>query len=292
MLILAWLLRFLFARLWYRILNQSTPKVQDFARGSRVLEERHRLGMTQPQLADAGGVSKGSQILYEKGNPPTADYLAAVAEVGVDVHYVLTGRRLEDELQARMHGGLTMAEHAAVLDRIGFRGFGRRILTEAGLLPAPPAIPARGESEDVDYVAIPRATLDVSAGNGLGPAEDGQGEGILIPQGWMDRERLVPGRCVMVRVNGDSMSPGIAHGAFILVNTPERDLRAPGIYAMTLDGEALVKRLSVGTLAPDGRPTSVLLVSDNPAYPPRVLGGDQLAALTIVGRVRGVFAFL
>ena len=65
--------------------------MQDFARGQRIVEERSRLRLTQPRIATIGGVSKGSQILYEKGSPPTADYLAAIATAGVDILYVLTG---------------------------------------------------------------------------------------------------------------------------------------------------------------------------------------------------------
>ena len=74
-----------------KYLNQLTQKMQDFARGQRIVEERSRLRLTQPRIATIGGVSKGSQILYEKGSPPTADYLAAIATAGVDILYVLTG---------------------------------------------------------------------------------------------------------------------------------------------------------------------------------------------------------
>lgn len=49
--------------------------------------------MSQTAFASIGGASKGSQILYEKGKPPTADYLAAIAGVGADVTYILTGLR-------------------------------------------------------------------------------------------------------------------------------------------------------------------------------------------------------
>ena len=37
-------------------------------------------------------MKKGSQILYEKGNAPTADYLERIAAVGADVLFILTGR--------------------------------------------------------------------------------------------------------------------------------------------------------------------------------------------------------
>lgn len=63
--------------------------------GNRLREERERLGFNQTDLATLGGASKNSQYNYEKGDrhPDTA-YLAAVAEKGVDVLYVITGKRL------------------------------------------------------------------------------------------------------------------------------------------------------------------------------------------------------
>lgn len=76
-------------------MNQSTTKVQNIERGTRISAERKRLKLSQPAFADAGGVGKGSQILYEKGNPPTADYLERIASIGADIFFILTGRRME-----------------------------------------------------------------------------------------------------------------------------------------------------------------------------------------------------
>ena len=63
--------------------------------GSRLREERERLGLSQTALASVGGASKSSQIRYEAadGNGPDCAYLGKVAEAGVDVAYVLTGKR-------------------------------------------------------------------------------------------------------------------------------------------------------------------------------------------------------
>ncbi|WP_395602864.1 helix-turn-helix domain-containing protein [Pseudomonas sp. A1230] len=63
--------------------------------GERLKEERSRLGLSQTDLGAAGGVGKTTQINYEKGTgTPDAKYLAAVEELGVDVLYVVTGRRV------------------------------------------------------------------------------------------------------------------------------------------------------------------------------------------------------
>ena len=146
--------------------------------------------------------------------------------------------------------------------------------------------------DGVEYVRVRRLALDVSAGNGLGEAQDGASEAIALPRDWMMRQRLAADLCVLVTVRGDCMAPAIPDGAFLLLNAAERSAQAPGIYAVTRGGEAYAKRLAVTSTGPDGRPTGIVLMSDNPAYPPVSLAGNDLDNLTIVGRVRGVFSFL
>lgn len=61
--------------------------------GERLKEERKRLDLTQQALADACGVSKRQQLYYEADQWPGGAYLAAAAALGIDVNYVLTGKR-------------------------------------------------------------------------------------------------------------------------------------------------------------------------------------------------------
>lgn len=59
----------------------------------RLKQERQRLHMNQTEFAGSGGVQKQAQFTYEKGlRYPDASYLARIAEIGVDVLYLLTGR--------------------------------------------------------------------------------------------------------------------------------------------------------------------------------------------------------
>lgn len=61
--------------------------------GDRLLSERKRLTLSQTEFANLGGVTKNSQFLYETNKrKPTGEYLMGVAEAGVDVLFVLTGR--------------------------------------------------------------------------------------------------------------------------------------------------------------------------------------------------------
>ncbi|MCW5320564.1 XRE family transcriptional regulator [Verminephrobacter aporrectodeae subsp. tuberculatae] len=62
--------------------------------GDRILQERERLSLTQPVLAEKCGVTMRSQRNYEKGHrSPDADYLAVLAQQGLDVLYILTNQR-------------------------------------------------------------------------------------------------------------------------------------------------------------------------------------------------------
>lgn len=67
--------------------------VTDLARGARLRDERQRTGLSQTAFAELAGASKRAQIRYEQGEPPDADYLSAIAAVGCDVLFVVTGRR-------------------------------------------------------------------------------------------------------------------------------------------------------------------------------------------------------
>lgn len=63
----------------------------------RLKFERKRLGLTQDGLAQRAGVNRTAQVRYEKGESfPDAKYLAAVAPLGVDVQFVVTGVRQGD----------------------------------------------------------------------------------------------------------------------------------------------------------------------------------------------------
>ncbi|MBN0112872.1 helix-turn-helix transcriptional regulator, partial [Pseudomonas aeruginosa] len=62
--------------------------------GERLKAERERLGYNQTDFAALAGASKHSQINWEKGAAaPNGTVLAAWAEHGLDVLYVVTGVR-------------------------------------------------------------------------------------------------------------------------------------------------------------------------------------------------------
>ena len=87
----------------------------------RLREERDRLGLTQEVFADAAGAKRRTLVDWEKGvSSPTAVQLSALAAVGVDVQYVLTGQR-------KGSGFGESAVHQAVLDAVDLLSLEKKV---------------------------------------------------------------------------------------------------------------------------------------------------------------------
>ena len=229
-------------------------------------EERQRLGLSQPAFAAIGETGKHSQINYEAGRTaPDTDYLAKIAEAGADIVYILTGQRDPNPMPA------------------------------AARVSAAPARDDEGDATDAlpprlaeDFALIPRFRVNLSAGPGLVPAEEDGGDHLAFSRAWLRRTGIDPRRAGLVRVQGDSMQPAIPDGALVLVDMGATAVRAEGVFAFSRDGDAFVKRIVPVNKARDGRPSSVVILSDNPLHPPDVLVGEDLNSIRIVGQVRCV----
>ncbi|KAA6177269.1 helix-turn-helix domain-containing protein [Pseudomonas veronii] len=72
--------------------------------GLRLRQERERLGLSQKNFGEIGGVEANAQGKYENGGrAPKADYLSRVAAKGVDILYVLTGTPTPTQLENLSH---------------------------------------------------------------------------------------------------------------------------------------------------------------------------------------------
>ena len=67
--------------------------------GARLKEERKRIDRSQAELGGVGRVNRDSQAAYEAGKrAPDVAYLLSIQEVGIDLMYLLSGRRETGEL--------------------------------------------------------------------------------------------------------------------------------------------------------------------------------------------------
>lgn len=79
----------------------------------RLKEERLRLKKKQPEFAECAGTKKRTLIDWEQGvSAPSVPQLAALAEIDVDVVYVLTGIRVAES--ARKNISLMLSTTAQV----------------------------------------------------------------------------------------------------------------------------------------------------------------------------------
>lgn len=73
--------------------QQQNSMSTSVAIGERLRAERQRLGLAQADFGAKCGVSKTSQFNYESGErSPDGEYFFKANELGVDTHYVITGK--------------------------------------------------------------------------------------------------------------------------------------------------------------------------------------------------------
>jgi transcriptional regulator with XRE-family HTH domain len=142
-------------------------------------------------------------------------------------------------------------------------------------------VSGRGDGPDTEslFVKIPR--YDATLAAGAGSWNEGRRKLDDIP---FTREFLLKklnrsstAGLAVLESRGDSMVPTIMDGALMLVD--EMDTRVTdGVFAFVLDEDARVKRLRKLT---DG----LSLISDNPAYPPETLIGDEQSRVQVIGKI-------
>lgn len=113
-------------------------------------------------------------------------------------------------------------------------------------------------------VAVPLLDIGASAGAGAVAGDEQARAHVAFDPAWL---RAVasggPDGLSIIRVDGDSMLPALAHGDEILVDRCDgRQRLRDGIYVLRLDGALMVKRLAFNPVN-----KSVTISSDNDAYP-------------------------
>ncbi len=138
-----------------------------------------------------------------------------------------------------------------------------------------------GAAQDADdYVLVPMLDVGASAGGGaLNDREEAE-SALAFQARWVRQIASgSPNALSVIRVDGDSMLPTLAHGDPILVDTADAgDRLRDGIYVMRVDGALLVKRLAINPAT-----RRLTIRSDNDAYPD--WPDCDPAQIEIIGRV-------
>lgn len=129
--------------------------------------------------------------------------------------------------------------------------------------PGPPpnlAASARGPAT----IAVPLLDVGASAGGGASIDDERTRAHVAFDPAWLRKVASgAPDALSIIRVEGDSMLPTLAHGDEILVDRLDgRERLRDGIYVLRLEGALMVKRLAFNPAA-----RNVTISSDNEAYP-------------------------
>ena len=74
--------------------SDPSAQVKPLSFGGRLREERLRMGLTQTEMADVGGVKRTTQHIYESDiRVPDLNYLMRVRDAGADLSYLVLGAR-------------------------------------------------------------------------------------------------------------------------------------------------------------------------------------------------------
>lgn len=86
--------------------------------GQRLRQERHRLKLSQSAMGTLGGVETNAQGNYESGaRYPKADYLLRLIDAGVDITFVMTGKR-SSNVAPFTSGPVTPANNSGVVEHL------------------------------------------------------------------------------------------------------------------------------------------------------------------------------
>jgi len=202
--------------------------------GSRLRTELERLSLKADYFSDIGkGYAKGTIYAWARGdNSPPAAFLSHAADAGMDVQFIITGKRA--------------AEGQDVLAP------GRHALT--GPAPTPAHL------EDTLYIPLLSATGSMGPGSEALAADVVMGD-VPVSLTWvqMNLPRSRPEALRLVHAYGDSMRGTLESGDFALVDTDIHSVDADGVYVLEAHQRLFIKRVRQRI---DGR---YEISSDNPA---------------------------
>jgi len=134
-------------------------------------------------------------------------------------------------------------------------------------------IPANEKLSTSQYREVPEYNVRVSAGHGEYQGIEHVKQELQIPKQWLPEN----GNVGLVKVEGDSMWPTIAHGDFVGVEFSS-GYTSDGLYLIRVEDAAFVKRLQKEF-------NLIRIISDNPQYREMTVSPDDGSDFGLIGRV-------
>lgn len=224
--------------------------------GGRIKIARKALSMNQEDLAAAIGCCKNTISRYEndKRIPDATDIQKLCDVLKISPERLLTGER---DMRVEVEGATN-------------------------------SVPAQSESQypvvyaaenGEDLINVPLVGAKLSAGVGSLQVE-GDVESYFAFSSTFLHRKGNPQAMVVMKVEGDSMSPEIRDEDMVLIDQSKTNIRLGRIYAVGFEDAIYLKRI-------DKEPGKILLKSVNPAYQPIQINvnGQEADSFRVIGQV-------
>lgn len=146
-------------------------------------------------------------------------------------------------------------------------------------------VPAEGSE---DAIALPRLTIEGSAGQGLIPTREEIEDYLSVSRSYLREVGINPQYAHVLRLSGHSMAPTLLDKDLVIVDTSQNRIRDEEIYALAYGEAVLIKRVRPQL---DG---SLKVISDNKGghYEDALVPAVERSQVRIVGRVGGFLRYL
>lgn len=233
--------------------------------GKRLKEARERKGLTQRELAKMVGVTGPAITNYENevSHPKEQVMYALIDALGVDPNFLFQdcvdiGTKRAPSLSDRA------IRIARTFDRLDDWGKRQVQAVADNELSRCTEQAAADEPPEIIYLNMPEFDQPMSAGTGQ-PTDDDMWHDLLL------KKRPPRGTSYVARISGDSMEPTYRDGDRLFIRAAV-DIRPGQVGVFLMDGQQWVKELGDG-----------VLISHNPAYPPRPMTEDVRCQGLVLG---------
>ncbi len=246
--------------------------------GSRMKERRENLGLTQIQLAEMLGVTKGAIGNYETdANSPKASILYKVFDVlKCDANYLF-----QDEIREHTENNASLSEMENLVKKyrsldpygkeavdslldVEYRRSDAEKQAKDFLRKQQQGIETAEEISPEDIYSVPIYPIPLSAGTGQNASQE-------YPEDFRLKKHPPRGTSYIARVSGDSMEPDYQDGDLVFVHATV-DIQIGQIGAFIMDGQMWIKELGDGEL-----------ISRNSKYAPRPIMDDVRCQGLVIG---------
>lgn len=190
--------------------------------GNKIKTRRQELGLDQVQLAKRAGISQPTLANLESGKNKRSKFLPEIAQAL----------------------GMSLAE---------------LMQDEPANLPLNYTPVIEHDPDNKEFAEIRKVKLRLSAGitgfDAIPDIEDGRP--ITFRKEWLIKKGYAAEKLIAIGVKGESMEPTMSAGDTVVINIADTVPKDGKTYAVNLDGEAVIKRMS-------RRFGRWFLVSDNP----------------------------